>query len=140
MADHELPTGPLYAETVILTTLRPGGSHPRHADNCVRDEFDNWRPNHTPHRNLSAICYLNSDFEGGEIVFESQNLVIRPTRGLLLVFPSDQHHIHEVRPVKNGVRYTLAIWFTRNETFAQSEFRSMALSGLQRQGHVVASS
>jgi hypothetical protein len=52
MADYELPTGPLYAETIILTALGPGGSHPRHADNCIRDELGNWQPNHTPHRHL----------------------------------------------------------------------------------------
>jgi hypothetical protein len=124
MGDYGSPIGPLYMETIFLTALGRGGWHPRHADNCSQDEFGNWRPNHTPNRHLSAICYLNSDFEGGEIVFELQDLVIKPIRGLLLAFPSDQHHIHEVWPVKIGFRYTMAMWFTKNADCALSEFRS----------------
>jgi hypothetical protein len=36
----------------------------------------------------------------------------------LLAFRSDGAHTHEVLPVRRGVRYTLAIWFTSQEPFA----------------------
>jgi predicted 2-oxoglutarate/Fe(II)-dependent dioxygenase YbiX len=100
----------LRAETILLARLGPGGRHRRHADNCRQDERGEWVPNHTPKRVVSAIHYLNSDFEGGEIVFDQHDLVIKPMRGLLLIFPSDQRHVHEVRPVRAGHRYTLPIW------------------------------
>src|SRR5207244_2772741 len=100
----------LRAETVLLARLGPGGRHRRHADNCRQNARGEWEPNHTPKRAVTAIHYLNEDFEGGELVFEQHNLVIKPTRGLLLIFPSDQHHVHEVRSVRAGHRYTLPIW------------------------------
>jgi predicted 2-oxoglutarate/Fe(II)-dependent dioxygenase YbiX len=69
---------------------------------------------------VSAIYYLNEAFEGGEIVFELQQLVVEPRRGLLLAFPSDADHVHEILPVRSGVRYTMAIWFTKQQRFALS--------------------
>jgi len=103
----------LCAETVLLARLGPGGRHRRHADNCRQNACGEWEPNHTTQRVVSAIHYLNDDLEGGEIVFEQHDLVIKPLQGLLLMFPSDQHHVHEVWPVRAGHRYTLAIWMVK---------------------------
>jgi len=75
-------------------------------------------PNHTPQREASAIYYLNETFDGGEIVFDRERLAVKPRRGLLLAFPSDGDHVHEVLPVRSGVRYTMAIWFTTQEPLA----------------------
>jgi predicted 2-oxoglutarate/Fe(II)-dependent dioxygenase YbiX len=112
------PAGPLYPETVILAAMGPGGHHSRHADNCRQNEQGDWVPNHTPHRDVSAIYYLNDEFEGGEIAFEKEKLVVKPRKGLLLVFPSDRDHVHEVYPVRCGIRYTMPIWFTKRESSA----------------------
>jgi len=65
---------------------------------------------------------LNDTFEGGEIVFERAQLVVKPRRGLLLAFPSDAGHVHEVLPVRRGVRYTMAIWFTKQQRYALADF------------------
>ena len=115
-------TEPLYPETVILTAMGPGGHHGRHADNCRQNEHGDWVANHTPQRDVSAIYYLNDAFEGGEIVFELQQLVVKPRRGLLLAFPSDADHVHEILPVRSGVRYTMPIWFTKQQGFALADF------------------
>jgi predicted 2-oxoglutarate/Fe(II)-dependent dioxygenase YbiX len=113
---------PVYPETVILSALGPGGYHPRHADNCQQDASGRWVPDHTPQRVVTAIYYLNSDFDGGEIVFEREGLAIKPRAGVLLAFPSDRHHVHEVLPVRRGMRYTIPIWFTRRKKAALSGF------------------
>jgi hypothetical protein len=113
---------PLYAETVILTAMGPRGHHGRHADNCRQNEHGDWVANHTPQRSVSAIYYLNEAFEGGEIVFELQQLVVKPRRGLLLAFSSDADHVHELLPVRSGVRYTMPIWFTKQQRFALADF------------------
>jgi predicted 2-oxoglutarate/Fe(II)-dependent dioxygenase YbiX len=110
--------GPLYPETVILAALGPGGYHSRHADNVRQNEQGEWVANHTPQRDLTAIYYLNDEFDGGEIVFERQELTIEPRRGLLLGFPSGAAHLHEVLPVRSGVRYTLPVWFTSQRSLA----------------------
>jgi hypothetical protein len=109
---------PLYPETVILAAMGAGGHHSRHADNCRQNEQGDWVANHTPHRDVSAIYYLNEEFDGGEIVFERQQLTVKPRRGLLLAFPSDAEHVHEVFPVRGGVRYTMPIWLTKQACFA----------------------
>ena len=98
------PADPLYPETVILAALGAGGHYSRHADNCRQNEHGDWVANHTPQRDVTAIYYLNDTFEGGEIVFERAQLVVKPRRGLLLAFPSDAAHEHEVLPVRSGVR------------------------------------
>jgi hypothetical protein len=49
-------------------------------------------------------------------------MVVNPRRGLLLAFPSDAGHVHEVLPVRRGVRYTMAIWFTMQQSFALPGF------------------
>jgi 2OG-Fe(II) oxygenase superfamily len=117
----QLPVA-LYPETVVLTKLGPGGFHPPHADNCLQDSLGNWLPNHTPNRHFSAIYYLNGNFGGGDIVFQRQALAINPLQGLLVAFPSDQHHLHEVRPVRCGARYTFPVWLTRDQGSALKGF------------------
>jgi Rps23 Pro-64 3,4-dihydroxylase Tpa1-like proline 4-hydroxylase len=113
---------PLYPETVILAAMGAGGHHSRHADNCRQNEQGDRVANHTPHRDVSAIYYLNEEFDGGEIVFERQQLTVKPRRGLLMAFPSDADHVHEVLPVRSGVRYTMPIWFTKQQRFALAIF------------------
>jgi predicted 2-oxoglutarate/Fe(II)-dependent dioxygenase YbiX len=122
IASRLQPADPLYPETVILTAMGPGGHHSRHADNCRQNEQGDWVANHTPHRDVSAIYYLNDIFEGGEIVFERVPLVVKPRRGLLLAFPSHAAHLHEVLPVRSGVRYTMPIWFTKQQRYALADF------------------
>ncbi len=113
---------PLYPETVILAAMAAGGHHSRHADNCWQNAQGDWVANHTPQRDVSAIYYLNDAFDGGEIVFDRAQLVVKPRRGLLLAFPSDADHVHEVLPVRSGVRYTMAIWFTKQQRYALANF------------------
>ena len=97
------------------------------------NEQGDWVANHTPQRDVSAIYYLNDTFEGGEIVFEQVPLMVKPRRGLLLVFPSNGAHLHEVLPVRSGVRYTMAIWFTKQQRYALADF----LIGMSPQGAAV---
>jgi predicted 2-oxoglutarate/Fe(II)-dependent dioxygenase YbiX len=119
----QLPAAePLYPETVILAAIGAGGLHSRHADNCRPNEQGDWVANHTPQRDVSAIYYLNDEFDGGEIFFERGQLTVKPRRGLLLVFPSDADHVHEVLAVRSGVRYTMPIWFTKQQRFALADF------------------
>ena len=61
------------------------------------------------HTNLafSMITYLNDDYEGGEIHFKNHNITIKPKAGSLIMFPSQEPFIHEVLPIKKGVRYMM---------------------------------
>ncbi len=54
---------------------------------------------------VSGILYLNDDYEGGEIFFEDQQLLIKPQSGSMIIFPSDPPFFHESKIVQQGVKY-----------------------------------
>lgn len=105
--------GPIYPETVILAAIGDGHGHAPHADN-ERLSNGSWVPNHTPQRDHVGILYLNSEFTGGELCFESsEEPAIRPVPGLYVTFACTRDFVHEVTPVTSGRRYSMALWFTR---------------------------
>ena len=114
----------LHPESVVLAMVGPGGRLPLHADNSRQSDGGDWVPNHTPQRDLSALYYLNNAFEGGEIRFPQWGLMIKPRRGLLIAFPSDARHVHEVLPVRRGQRYSLPIWFTHTASAGLEDLAS----------------
>lgn len=56
----------------------------------------------------SLVCYLNDDYEGGEIYFKNQDIKIKPKAGSLVFFPSTHPYLHESLPVTKGnkIMYT----------------------------------
>lgn len=105
-------TRAMFVESLLLTSMEAGDSLPAHADNAVRDAVGRWVPGEYRQRCLTALIYLSEQFDGGELVFDQWGLTITPRQGLLVVFPSDQHHVHQVKPVRSGRRHVLSMWFT----------------------------
>lgn len=71
-------------------------------------------------RAVSAILYLNSDFEGGEIEFVNFGIKIKPQPGMLILFPSNYAYKHIAHPIKTGTKYALVTWL-RDQPFEQSK-------------------
>jgi predicted 2-oxoglutarate/Fe(II)-dependent dioxygenase YbiX len=61
-------------------------------------------------RAISAICYLNDDYEGGEIEFVNYGVKIKPPAGSLVLFPSNYAFMHIAHPVTSGTKYALVTW------------------------------
>jgi len=61
-------------------------------------------------RAISAVCYLNNDYEGGEIEFVHQGVTIKPEPGMLILFPSNFAYAHIAHPVTKGTKYLLVTW------------------------------
>lgn len=61
-------------------------------------------------RAISAICYLNDNYEGGEIEFPTYKIKIKPEPGMLILFPSTFPYKHIAHPVKSGTKYALVTW------------------------------
>ncbi len=59
---------------------------------------------------LSMILFLNDDYDGGELTFKDQNLVVNPQKGKLVVFPCSFLVPHAVSRVC-GTRDVLGINF-----------------------------
>ena len=64
----------------------------------------------TVNRIMSAVCYLNGDYEGGEIEFPYHKVTIKPEPGMLILFPSNYAYSHVAHPVKSGTKYSLVTW------------------------------
>jgi len=62
-------------------------------------------------RQLSALIYLNDDYEGGETYFPRQQIKFKAKAGDLLLFPSTFCYPHEALPVTKGVKYAIVTWF-----------------------------
>lgn len=93
----------------------PGGFYLAHRDRGV---VEGWPA--AAARSIAIVVFLNGvrdssgqgDFDGGSLWLypESRDPVeIRPRAGLLAAFPADL--LHEVLPVRNGVRDTAVDWF-----------------------------
>lgn len=61
-------------------------------------------------RAISAVCYLNADYEGGEIEFVNFKVKIKPEPGMLILFPSNYAYNHIAHPVTSGTKYALVTW------------------------------
>ena len=61
---------------------------------------------------ISAILYLNSDYEGGELEFVAFNEKYKPKAGTLVIFPSNYAYRHIAHPVTKGTKYAIVTWIT----------------------------
>ena len=58
-------------------------------------------------RTLTAILYLNDDYDGGEIEFINFDVKIKPTKGTLILFPAHFVYAYRENEVKNGTKYSI---------------------------------
>lgn len=64
---------------------------------------------------VSAVVYINDDFEGGELVFPKVNYSYKPVAGSCIMFPSSVEYSHYVASVISGERVVLPFWFPKYE-------------------------
>ncbi|XP_042345258.1 prolyl 3-hydroxylase 3 [Plectropomus leopardus] len=104
-------------------------SHPVHVDNCLLEPETNqcWRePPAFIHRDLSAILYLNDNFDGGELFFTNRDAKtvtarVKPSCGRVVGFSSGPVNPHGVTAVTSGRRCALALWFTKEKLYRDME-------------------
>jgi predicted 2-oxoglutarate/Fe(II)-dependent dioxygenase YbiX len=112
-----------------------GGHYIPHVDaeTLFKDDagLDLWEK--TLDRDLSVVCFLNDDFDGGELVFPDLALSISPRAGTLVCFPSDHNFIHGVNPVRAGHRYTLVSWLRIVGMPTPEEINEATMTEYQRQ-------
>lgn len=53
----------------------------------------------------SIVAYLNDNYEGGELSFSNQNVVIKPQAGSIAIFPSSEPYLHGSNELKSGNKY-----------------------------------
>lgn len=100
-----------YWEAMNLVKYGPGEHFQEHHDhgysyNCT----------------VSLVGYLNDDYDGGELSFKLQNLMIKPEAGDLFIFPSNFMYPHRAMPVKSGTKYSLVTMLDYSDKFHTPEF------------------
>jgi predicted 2-oxoglutarate/Fe(II)-dependent dioxygenase YbiX len=86
-------------ESIHLLRYEQNGHLPAHQDQGVSS------------RVLSSVMYLNDNYEGGEIVFQSSGVKLKPEAGSIIFFPSNFLYVHEVYPITSGSRYSMPHWY-----------------------------
>ena len=93
----------LYLREGFWTTWHPGTGAAPHSDAHGPDLYDNL---------YSVVIYLNDGYSGGDIFFPNQDVTIKPTKGMCLIFPCGGYeYFHGVTNVESGIRMTLALWY-----------------------------
>jgi predicted 2-oxoglutarate/Fe(II)-dependent dioxygenase YbiX len=54
---------------------------------------------------LSVVLYINDNYDGGELYFKGQEVLIKPTAGSLIAFPSVDPYYHQSMVVTKGLKY-----------------------------------
>lgn len=54
---------------------------------------------------LSVVLYINDNYNGGELYFKGQEVLIKPTAGSLIAFPSVDPYYHQSMLVTKGLKY-----------------------------------
>tara|TARA_Y100000992_G_scaffold223066_1_gene155077 strand:- start:78 stop:620 length:543 start_codon:yes stop_codon:yes gene_type:complete len=81
----------------------PGGFMSEHVDNIHHSHGQAWG---YPH--VSALLYLNDDYEGGEFVVAGKE--IKPNKGSSVIFPSNFLYPHQAKKVIEGTRWSIVAW------------------------------
>lgn len=63
---------------------------------------------------LSAVLYMNDNYEGGELAFPQHGVTIKPEAGCLIFFPSTPDYMHQAKLVKSGKKYCVPLFFYKN--------------------------
>lgn len=70
-------------------------------------------PAEFPFIKIGTLIYLNDDYEGGELVFNDYDIIIKPEPGDMVIFPN--HYMHEVLKVlpkgSNTRRHTMPTFY-----------------------------
>lgn len=64
---------------------------------------------------VSAVAYLNDDYEGGEIEFVRHGIKIKPSKGDIILFPSNYVYEHASCEIFNGTKYSVVIMLDYND-------------------------
>jgi hypothetical protein len=110
----------IYPDYLGIVKWETGDYQHSHADGELPDNKQH--PYHW--RDFGCVLYLNDDYEGGEIYFPNQNIEIKPKPNTLVFFPGTMEFLHGVKPITNGIRYTLTSFWTFNKQYNMNGYDS----------------
>lgn len=95
-----------YKEAFNFVKYNPGKYFKIHAD-------------HGPYYTctVSAVVYLNDDYEGGEIEFTRHGIKVKPDAGDIVIFPSNFVYEHASCEVFSGTKYSVVVMTDYNDNY-----------------------
>lgn len=64
---------------------------------------------------ISAVIYLNDDYEGGELYFPRFDVDLKPKRGDIAIFPSTFIYEHASKEMIRGIKYAVVVMTDYND-------------------------
>lgn len=71
---------------------------------------------------LSLVAYPNDNYEGGELQFRLQGLMVKPEAGDLYIFPSNFMYPHRAMPVNSGTKYSIVTMLDYSDKYHKPDF------------------
>ena len=99
-----------YSDTLQVVRWFPGMEQPPHADDMTNTDVTGLE-----HRAFGSIIYLNDNYGGGNTYYPNFDISITPKAGTLAIHPGDPEHLHGVTKIEDGMRYTIASFWTLNK-------------------------
>ena len=96
-----------------ITKIKPENGMEEHSDDCpycwnIRDPKIKISKNESKRCVLYGIVVYFSEFTGGEIYYPEQGVLFSPKPGDLVMHATSKYCKHGVKPVIDGVRYSMA--------------------------------
>jgi 2OG-Fe(II) oxygenase superfamily len=98
----------LYMSSFWLAKQYPGAVVGQHEDTDS---------GYNMHYKYSAVLYLNTMVDGGELIFYKYDYRHKPAAGDLVLFPSQETGMHAVEEISE-VRYSLVFWMTDDQSLS----------------------
>jgi hypothetical protein len=100
----------IYSDTLQIIRWFPGMEQPPHADDMSNTDITGF-----DHRAFGSIIYLNDEYTGGHTYYPNFDFEVIPKAGALAIHPGDPEHLHGVTKVEDGMRYTIASFWTQDK-------------------------
>lgn len=86
----------------------------------TKEDTDKFKQNFND-KHYSSLLYFNDNYVGGELYMPQYNFEIKPEPGMLICFKGDEDHLHGVKMVEEGIRYTWSIFWTRLDWYMKNK-------------------
>jgi hypothetical protein len=95
----------MISEVRVIQRLKPGEELEAH--------FDQNR--YSPYVEHGVICYINDDYQGGELYYPHKGIEYKPVRGSFASHPATEEYTHGVKPVSDNIRYILTSFIIKSK-------------------------
>ncbi len=76
-------------------------------------------------KHFSSLVYFNDDYIGGELYMPQWDWEMKPEPGMLICFEGNENHLHGVKMMEEGIRYTWSLFWTKFDWAMKNKLEAM---------------